>query len=72
VAFAMLFFSSGILIWGILVLGNCKCSVFLLNDLIHLGLVLGLAACARGVHHHAGGLGLAHALASVGLDGLGR
>ena len=42
-----------------------------LNELFEFGFVLGLAAGARFGIHDAGGLGLADALAGIGLDGLG-
>jgi hypothetical protein len=42
-----------------------------LKDILKFGLVLGLAAYARLVTQHAGGLRLADALSGVGFDGLG-
>ena len=46
-------------------------SFSLLNQIVHLGLVLGLAARARRVFHHARGLGLAYTFARVGFHRLG-
>ena len=42
---------------------------FFAEQIFESGLVFGLAAGARRVGQHARGLGLAHALASVGFDG---
>jgi len=44
---------------------------FITDDLFELGLVLGLAASARCGGQNARWLGLAHALAGIGLYGLG-
>jgi len=45
--------------------------LFLLQNVLQLGLVLGLPAGARLVVKYARWFGLAHALARIGLDGLG-
>ncbi len=46
------------------------CLLFLLQNVLQFGLVLGLAAGARLVVDHAGGLGLSNAFARIGFDGL--